>query len=418
VPGRVLIDIATTGGPATLRAAGFDAEARRSAMVLYDQNHVPVGVDAHFDGFDRNLRRALAGMGVRTPGTALILEVDRTVDAGRSWQLALAAVHALIGLDRLAVDEAGAERVLWITGAVGTSLWEAQPVEAVTAKLRRSAERIGALRARGIAVEVVVPEGNLAEARAAAPQGVRVIGIARVADLVHDLTLPETRIPAARAPRRRLLWAGAGIGALAAIGLGAGLGQAPGTAALFGGGGAGQGPAHAAAPSAPVPNSPAAPMPELPVALAALARPGLPGRPAAPAPPSDPPAPPTVAAPLLMRALRPAPGLDCRQSDFTGAALIAAPPVALPGAAVAVGPRLCGLLFAVPEGGAAPRIALDPPSAPGIAPAPPAGHAGPGLAIAPWRLRQPVTVTLTPADGGPVRRLTLGPARAGARDPF
>lgn len=170
VTDRILIEIATTEGPATVRAVDYDADARLSSMVLYDQNHVPVGVDAHFDAFDRKLRKHLAKLGYRTPQGGLILEVDRPIDAGSSWQLGVALTHAVAARGLLTISDRDATRVIWVTGAVGTSAWAAKGVEAVPRKLARSAARLRSFMARGVQVDVIVPLDNLAEAVNAAPE--------------------------------------------------------------------------------------------------------------------------------------------------------------------------------------------------------------------------------------------------------
>ncbi len=240
---RILIDIATTGGPATVRAADYDEEAKRSSMVLFDRSYVAAGVDTHFDGCDRKLRAALARLGVATPEGGLILEVDQPIDAGESWQLGLAVLHLVMARGALATTEAEATRLIWATGAIGTSSWTTRAVEAVPTKLARSAERFADLAARGIAVEVLVPEAQIEEARSAAPPGIVPRPVGAIADLVAEFAAPPAPAPPAvlapepapppTAPARRgwtalagagavLLLAGAGIW-LAAGGLGSGL---------------------------------------------------------------------------------------------------------------------------------------------------------------------------------------------------
>ncbi len=197
---RILIDIATTGGPATIRAAEYDEEALRSSMVLFDRNYVTAGVDEHFDACDRKLRRQLAKLGAPTPEGGLILEVDEMIDAGESWQLGLTVLHLALASGRLATSEEAATRVIWATGAVRTSSWTARPVEAVPLKLERSAARIAALLARGLPVDVLVPSDQQGEAAAALPAGVTLHPVHEIAELLPLLGIVPAAEPSAGAP--------------------------------------------------------------------------------------------------------------------------------------------------------------------------------------------------------------------------
>lgn len=182
----ILIDIATTGGPSTIRAAEFDSEAQQSAMVLFDQNHVPMGVDPFFDAFERNVRKYLRGKGAKIPDGGLILEVDRQIDAGSSWQLGVLMVDLLLSQRKLALREADAKRLFWLTGEIGTHRWTAKSVEGVSVKLEKSRARLMELMGRGIAVEILVPTGNLHEAKAAAPDGAEVRAVSSVDALIKE----------------------------------------------------------------------------------------------------------------------------------------------------------------------------------------------------------------------------------------
>lgn len=133
---RILLAIATTRGPVVVRAIDFDEGAARSQCVRFDQSHLPVGVDAHFSGFDERLRRELRRRGQAIPTAPLILEVDGGIDAGSSWQLGLATLHMLASLDALAFSEDEATKRLLVTGQLGTSHWDAQGVEGVEQKYR------------------------------------------------------------------------------------------------------------------------------------------------------------------------------------------------------------------------------------------------------------------------------------------
>lgn len=221
---RILIDIATTGGPATVRAAEYDEEARRSSMVLYDRNYVSAGVDQHFDAFDRKLRARLGQAGLTVPEGGLILEVSEPIDTGESWQLGLCAVHAALAAGALETEDHAAARLVWATGALRTSSWATRAVEAVPLKLALSAGRLEAFLARGVPVDVLVPEEQLAEAEAAAPAGVRLHAVGSVAEVPELLGLAAAPVrPVSAEPRRGRtgrFWAGAGVGVAALAGLG------------------------------------------------------------------------------------------------------------------------------------------------------------------------------------------------------
>lgn len=210
---RIIIDIATTGGPATVRAMDYDEEAMRSSMVLFDRNYKTAGVDEHFDGFDKRIRRHLSREGIAIPEGGLILEIGEMIDAGESWQLGLTLAHLVAASDRLVMREEDATRLIWATGAVGTSSWSAQAVEAVPLKLQLSAPRFEALLAQGLSIDVLVPEEQLEEARPEVPDGVRLRGIGPLAPLIAEhrpakaaplpATLPiEPSVVPAPAPRR------------------------------------------------------------------------------------------------------------------------------------------------------------------------------------------------------------------------
>ncbi|MGF1502026.1 MAG: hypothetical protein ACFBSD_09420 [Paracoccaceae bacterium] len=209
----ILIDIATTGGPSTLRNAEFDDEAAQSAVVLFDQSHIPVGVDPHFDAFDRKIRRWLRGRGLTVPETPLILELDRRIDAGQSWQLGHLVAQCVLAKGQLATAEAQARRLFFVTGAIGMADWTARPVEGVTRKLERARNRLESLAAGGLTVEIVVPEGNFDEALEAAPEGIPVHGVGALGPLVDALSGGAAE---PRRPWRR--GALLGLGALALAG--------------------------------------------------------------------------------------------------------------------------------------------------------------------------------------------------------
>jgi hypothetical protein len=447
---RILIDIATTEGPATVRAAEFDSEAPRSAMVLFDQNHIALGADAHFDAFDRRLRRHLRALGLAIPDGGLILELDRPVDAGASWQLGLVLAHLALAGGRLATREADAGRAVWVTGAVGTSAWAARGVEAVALKLARAGGRLGSLRARGLAVDALVPEENLEEARRAAPVGIvpEPVGplpalLARYGPAAAPPADAPLRIAGAAAdgpgpaqPAGAGGTPGAGAGARrrrTALGLGLGALAAGGVAALIAGGD----PARLAGDPSPPTLSDIEPPP-----AAGPAQPDGPSDAAGrgdgwsaiaggdadgsaiagatsqtgPEPPSLPgPAPP---AGLLAEVLR-APGdMPCDLLGFRGLSPVAEPLAPAPDDApprIVVSPFLCGLAFAPGPAGGSLEIALDPPRPAGVA-LEPAGFdaARATLGLDHRRFRGPVrlAVTLTRPDGRTeTRRYRLEAAR-------
>lgn len=74
------------------------------------------------------------------------MDVDRPIDEGDSWQLAVFIAHLLKGAGRLAEGDDPADRVLWATGTVDRYL-NVGPVEKVKDKLDASAEYLGDLTA-------------------------------------------------------------------------------------------------------------------------------------------------------------------------------------------------------------------------------------------------------------------------------
>lgn len=77
---------------------------------------------------------------------AFRMDVDRPIDEGDSWQLAVFIAHLLKAAGRLAEGDEPADRVLWATGTVDRYL-SVGPVEKVKDKLDASAEYLGALTA-------------------------------------------------------------------------------------------------------------------------------------------------------------------------------------------------------------------------------------------------------------------------------
>ncbi|WP_442976378.1 hypothetical protein, partial [Rubrimonas sp.] len=197
-PPPTLLAIATTGGPAVVRAFWFDAEAARSQIVRFDESHIPMGVDAQFAGFDALLRRRLRAQGAAIPSEPLILEVEGDVDAGASWQLGLATAHLLAAAGALVFDAAQAERRLLATGRLGTSAWDVKPVDGLEEKLAGAAAFL--TPAPDCSTGFVLPQPMAAAAARAAPPGAQVVGLETLDALARALGAAPT--PTAAAPAR------------------------------------------------------------------------------------------------------------------------------------------------------------------------------------------------------------------------
>jgi hypothetical protein len=134
--------IPTTQGPSIIQRITAEDPAVRSVICLNGSSKVlPISRD--YDAFVKE-PTGIVERAVRHG--AFRIDVDRPIDEGDSWQLAVFIAHLLKGAGRLAEGDEPADRVLWATGTVDRYL-NVGPVEKVKDKLDASAEYLGALTA-------------------------------------------------------------------------------------------------------------------------------------------------------------------------------------------------------------------------------------------------------------------------------
>lgn len=188
---RLLVVIPTTAGPAILRRlaprAGLPVSA---AFADGDYRPLPWSADyAKLTAPGGPLSRALGtGDELRYE-----LRLDRSFDAGRSWEAPVAAAHLLLadGNFDLTDDPASADVVLWATGAVDLDLGLIPGDYAVADKLALSRPLFEA--ASGAEIVVALPPGAAPEVDAAL-DGLPRLRIVRQASA--DAVAAELRRPA------------------------------------------------------------------------------------------------------------------------------------------------------------------------------------------------------------------------------
>lgn len=132
---RIRVVIPTTQGPAVIQRITEEDPSVRSVICLGGTSKaLPISKD--YDAFVREP----TGVVQRAVGhSAFRLDVDKPIDDGDSWQLAVFLAHLLKGAGRLAERDEPAARVLWATGTVDRDLGVG-PVDKVKQKLDLSGE--------------------------------------------------------------------------------------------------------------------------------------------------------------------------------------------------------------------------------------------------------------------------------------
>ena len=193
--GRLRVVVATTDGPSTIRRITEEDESLRSVVCLAGTaTSLPISAD-----YDAFVRRPTGVVERDTGHRVYRVDVDRTIDEGRSWQLGFYLAHRLKQVGRLAEDDQPADGIVWATGTVDADL-RIGHVARVSEKARRSA----ALFEVGLPVLAVAASEHAEEL----PSGADALPVDRMETVLAHLTL----IPDQRAgPVRRY---GAGFAAL------------------------------------------------------------------------------------------------------------------------------------------------------------------------------------------------------------
>lgn len=131
--GRLRVVIATTAGPSTVRRITPEDPDLRSVICL-SGTATALPISGDYDAF---VRRPTGVVERDTGHRVYRVDVDRPIEAGRSWQLGLYIAHRLKVAGRLAEDEEPASGTLWATGTLDADL-KVGPVERVAEKARRS----------------------------------------------------------------------------------------------------------------------------------------------------------------------------------------------------------------------------------------------------------------------------------------
>jgi len=185
--GRLRVVVATTDGPSVVRRITAEDPALRSVICLAG-TATALEVSRDYDAF---VRRP-TGVIERDVGHPVFrADVDRPIDAGRSWELGLYLAHRLKAAGRLAEDDQPADGVVWASGTVDADL-NVGAIDRLADKARRS----GALFDGDTPVLVVLPAANAAEG-APGPMGATdLLAITRVEEALSHLHLIDPVPPA------------------------------------------------------------------------------------------------------------------------------------------------------------------------------------------------------------------------------